>query len=242
MPSHHHDLGADLDAAVEVDDVLIAHADAARGHLRADGPGLVRAVDAVERRAEIHRARAERIFRTAGHVARQVGPAPQHLVGRRPIRPFALVGDVVHAGPGEAGTADADAVAHRPALALHQIEHAVAGIDDDRPGSFRAVIADLLLHEAGVHDGLAGLVRRLDHSGAEVGGKLTIVGRRGLVARAAGTAEQHLEEAAAVFALRRDPAHGSGDRLAWRRGGVDRGDRRALGLRVNGEWTGKSCA
>src|SRR5215470_5327767 len=96
-------LGADLDATVKVDHVLVAHPDAAGRDLGADGPGLVRAVDAVERRTEIHRARAERIVGTAGHVARQIGSAPEHLVGRRPIRPFTLHGDVVHARPGEAG-------------------------------------------------------------------------------------------------------------------------------------------
>src|SRR5882672_6036008 len=77
--SDHNHLGPDLNAAVKVDDVVVAHADTARGHLRADGPGLVRAVDTVERRAEIHRARAKRIVGAADHVARQIGAAPQHL-------------------------------------------------------------------------------------------------------------------------------------------------------------------
>src|ERR1700682_3762185 len=63
--SDHHDLGSDPDPVVEIDDVLVAHADAARGNRGADRPGLVRAVDAVEGRAEIHGARAERIFRVA---------------------------------------------------------------------------------------------------------------------------------------------------------------------------------
>ena len=59
----HDDGGADLDAIVEVDHVLVAQADAARRDLVTDGPGLVGAVDAVERRAEIKRARAERVVR-----------------------------------------------------------------------------------------------------------------------------------------------------------------------------------
>src|SRR4051812_32545934 len=77
--SQHDHPGADIDAAVEVDDVLIAHADAARGYVGADRPGLVGAVDAIERGAEIHRARPERILRTAFHVPRQIGTARQHF-------------------------------------------------------------------------------------------------------------------------------------------------------------------
>ncbi|GCC47894.1 hypothetical protein chiPu_0031847, partial [Chiloscyllium punctatum] len=54
---HHDDLGADIDATVEIDHVLVAHPDAAGRDVGADRPGLVGAVDAIERRAEIHRAR-----------------------------------------------------------------------------------------------------------------------------------------------------------------------------------------
>jgi hypothetical protein len=45
----HHDPRADIDAAVEVDHVLIAHPDAARRDVGADGPGFVGAVDAIQR-------------------------------------------------------------------------------------------------------------------------------------------------------------------------------------------------
>src|SRR5215470_10499715 len=59
-----HD-GADLDAVVEVDRVLIGEADAARRDRGADIFRLVGAVDAEQRvlaaRVEIHRARAHRI-------------------------------------------------------------------------------------------------------------------------------------------------------------------------------------
>src|SRR5438270_13918183 len=41
VPASDHDhLRADPHAAVEVGDILVAHADAARRHLRADGPGF----------------------------------------------------------------------------------------------------------------------------------------------------------------------------------------------------------
>ena len=62
------------------------------------------------------RARAERIFDAAGHVARQVGPPRQHLRGRGPARPFLLGGDAVDAAPAEAVAADTDAVAQRLAV------------------------------------------------------------------------------------------------------------------------------
>src|SRR5262249_28290559 len=41
----HDDPGADIDPAIEIDDVLVAHSDAARGDVGADGPGLVGAVN-----------------------------------------------------------------------------------------------------------------------------------------------------------------------------------------------------
>src|SRR4051812_4067189 len=150
MRLHHHDLGAEVDAAVQVDDVLVAHADAARGDVGADGPGLVGAVNTVERRAEIHRARAERIFRAAFHVPRQVRTARDHFRRRRPVRPFTLGRDRLHAGPGEAGTADADAVAHRTAVALDEIEEFVRRIDHDRAGTFIAAIVNELFLESRV--------------------------------------------------------------------------------------------
>src|ERR1700674_2688548 len=56
------DLGADRHALVKVDQLLVAHADAARRHSLPDRPGFVRAMDAVERGAEIHGARAQRII------------------------------------------------------------------------------------------------------------------------------------------------------------------------------------
>src|SRR5258707_13929853 len=69
LPSRHRlplseddHLRADLDPVVEVDHVLVEHADAARRYRVADRVRLVRAVDAVERGAEIHDARAELVL------------------------------------------------------------------------------------------------------------------------------------------------------------------------------------
>src|SRR5690606_26872370 len=96
------DLGADLHALIKVDDVLIAHPEAAGRNGLADRVRLVRAVNAIEAVAEIKRARAERIVGAACHVARQVGTALEHLFRRTPVRPFLLGGDRLGARPAEA--------------------------------------------------------------------------------------------------------------------------------------------
>ena len=140
----HHDPGADIDAAEEIGDVLIGQANAAGGNELADGGGIVGAVDAVFAGAEIHRARAERIARAAGDEARQIGLARDHLRRRIPVRPFRLAADGLHAGPGKALAADADAVTDRAAAAEHVVEIGVAGIDDDGAGRLaRVEIHDL---------------------------------------------------------------------------------------------------
>src|SRR5713101_4552156 len=72
---------AQCHAAVEVFDILIEQANAARGDELADGRGLIGAVDAVERLAEIERAGAQRIAGPARHHPRQIGLAIDHLVG-----------------------------------------------------------------------------------------------------------------------------------------------------------------
>src|SRR5262245_23186641 len=142
-----HDHGrADFDPAVEIDHVLVGQADAARRRRRTDRVRLVRAVDAVKRRAEIHRARAQRIVDAAGHVTRQVGPAFEHLVRRRPVRPLALGADLRDAAPGHPLAADADGVAQRLTVAEHEIEPALRGADDDGAWFLVAGIAD---HRAG---------------------------------------------------------------------------------------------
>src|SRR5215510_8071200 len=89
-------------------------------------------MDAVERRTEIERARAERVVYAARHVSRQIGASPEHLHGRRPARPFALGADALDAAPAEAGAPDADAVTQRLAIAEHEIEPPLAGSDHDR--------------------------------------------------------------------------------------------------------------
>src|SRR6516225_6970023 len=111
----------------------------------ADRLRLVGAMNAVDRRAEIHGARAEWIAGTAGHEPRQIRLALDHFRRRAPVRPFQLAGDLLQAGPLEAVAADADAVAKRPAVGLDEVEEAVLGVDDDRARRFRAAEEHFLL-------------------------------------------------------------------------------------------------
>src|SRR5215475_6263508 len=69
----HDHCRADLRAIVEVDHVVVLHADAARRRSRADLPRLGRAVDAIKRRAKVKRPRAERIVRATRHMAGYIG-------------------------------------------------------------------------------------------------------------------------------------------------------------------------
>src|SRR3954471_8422914 len=99
-------------AVVEVEDVLIEHADAAARDLLADAPGLVRAVDAEEDVAvalvEVEGTGAERVVEAGLAEARQVGLQLHHGGGRAPVRPDAFAAHIGDAAPGEALTPDAD--------------------------------------------------------------------------------------------------------------------------------------
>src|SRR4051812_47820166 len=76
------DLRVQGNSVVKVDDVDVAHPDAARGHRMADLLRLVRAVDAIERvlvaLVKVERARAERVVRAALRVL-DMRPAGLHL-------------------------------------------------------------------------------------------------------------------------------------------------------------------
>src|SRR5690606_17165074 len=67
-----------------------------------------------------------------------------HRRPRRPYRPLALGADARRALPFETFAADADAVAHRLAVAEHEVEMLFAGIDDDRAGLFAGLVVDRL--------------------------------------------------------------------------------------------------
>src|SRR5262249_30330947 len=112
----------------------VGHAKAARRNRLSDRLRLVGAMNAIERRAQIHRARAERIFDAAGHVARQVGAAAQHLRRWGPARPFLLRGNAVGSTPAEAVPAAAKAVAPPLAARQYWVEPPFAGVDQDGAG------------------------------------------------------------------------------------------------------------
>src|SRR4051812_26953542 len=100
---------------VEIDDVLVEHAHAARGDLLADAPRLVGAVDAeqgvVPVLVEVEGARAEWVVEAGVAITRQLGLQAHHGRGRGPGRPYALAAHIGGAAPGEALAADTDAVA-----------------------------------------------------------------------------------------------------------------------------------
>src|SRR6478736_5295854 len=89
----HHDNGADLDAAIEVDGILVGQADAARRDRGADIFRLVGAVNAEQRvlaaGVEIHRAGAHRIVRTRCHESWNA-ETRDFARGRMPSRPLGL--------------------------------------------------------------------------------------------------------------------------------------------------------
>ena len=138
----HYDARADTDTGVEVYDVPIGQPYAARGHERADGRWLIGAVNAIHGLAEIKCARAERIARTTRHEPRQIGLAGDHLFRGAPVGPRRHSRYFFDACPGETFAPDADAVAQRLAIAEHQIEIGVRGIDEDRAAWLFSPIID----------------------------------------------------------------------------------------------------
>jgi hypothetical protein len=98
----------------------------------------------------------------AGHEARQIGLALDHLRRRRPVRPLLLVGDVHQPLPLKTVAADADAVADRATARLHQIEMPFGGRDDEGAGRFGGTeVDDLLLPLRIEFEGIVGDQARL---------------------------------------------------------------------------------
>src|SRR3974390_916192 len=149
LAGHYHHAGANLNTAEKVLDVLVQQPDATRGNGLPDRRGLVGAVDAIERVAEIESARAEWIARATCHDARQIGLALDHLRRREPVRPFLHARDALRARPGEAFAADADAVAQRLAVPEHEIKVGVRRIDDERARRLLSRKIDQLLFQIG---------------------------------------------------------------------------------------------
>src|SRR5262245_26768330 len=135
-----------------------------------------------------------------------------HLRRRRPIRPLGLALDRLHAGPGKAFAADADAVAHRLAAAHHQVEVGVQRVDDDRAGRLAGPV---------VNDLAAKIVARVSRILLRIG-----IGRRRY--RLALRAEQRLERTERVGGSRTREDGGRGNK------GRDRDDGLQAGKIVDG--------
>ncbi len=113
-------------------DVLVHHPEAARRRGPADRTGIVGAVDAVDRAAEIERLGTERIAHAARYGDRQARLALAHRRGRRPRGPRCNPADAFGSRPLEPLPPDRNRI-DVGALALeHVIELLALGIDDDR--------------------------------------------------------------------------------------------------------------
>ena len=123
----------------QVQHMLVHHAEAARRCRLPDGLGVVGAVDAVERVAEIERLRAERVLQAAGHLVGQARVTGDHLFRRVPVGPGLLAADHFRAGPGEALAADRDRILICLARRQDEVERPPRAIDDDRVGREVAV-------------------------------------------------------------------------------------------------------
>src|SRR5581483_7275322 len=86
----HHNAGAYRHTFIEIGHFRIRQPETSRGHRRSDRPGLVGAVNPINRSANVKRARAQRIARATRHEARQIRLTSNHLGGWRPVRPFGL--------------------------------------------------------------------------------------------------------------------------------------------------------
>src|SRR5215216_6041270 len=191
----HHDLGADLDALVEIDHVLIDHADAAGGDAPADGPRLDGAVDAEQgvlvALPQVHGARSQRIARSArhadaapelAHLPHELGLARKHLLGRIPVGPLLLVVDGRHSRPAEAFASHADAITDRPTAALDEIKIATVRVDDDGARLFVGRIRHLLAQIGRVDIGQT-QCRNRERFASHAGVKARILTRRAGIER-----------------------------------------------------------
>src|SRR5712672_2818589 len=146
----HHDLGADRDPAIQVNDVGVREPVASGENGVPDRLRLVGAMDPIGG-AEKHGARTQRIARTALEGSRQLRLARDHVWRRRPVGPFRFSADAQQALPFEAFAADRDAISDRPATVLYDIKMAVHRIDYDRPDRLVRAIEDGLPLECRRH-------------------------------------------------------------------------------------------
>src|SRR6516165_6901702 len=131
-PRNYH-ARADADAAIEVHNVCVIHADAAVRHESADGAWRIGAVDRIFTAGQRHGRRSHRVMRGAAwNDARQRAVVAPDRCWRRPRRLDVLAIDNCRAGPLHAGAANAHRIADRFACTNKVIKTAFAGADDDR--------------------------------------------------------------------------------------------------------------
>src|SRR6266566_806269 len=158
----HHHLGAYGRTLIEVDHILIDHADASGRDALAYRPGFDGAVNAKEcvlvALPQIQCAGAERIARTAVHAqptlqlahhSPDLGLALYHFLRGIPVGPLLLVVNGRGARPFESAPANADAIANGAPASLDEVEEMRLRID---------------------HDGAGRLVRGIIDGSAEIGG------------------------------------------------------------------------
>src|SRR5262249_60193336 len=114
----------DMDAAVQIHDVPVVHADAARGHQAADRARIVGAVDSEFVVDQHQRRGAHRISRRASLDIEIRRALTAERRRRLPRRPDVFAGDPRSAEPLLAGVADTDRVLERLILAGDEIEAA----------------------------------------------------------------------------------------------------------------------
>src|SRR5262249_3726141 len=135
----HGDLGADGDARIEVEYILIVQADAALRHGRADRPWRVGAMNAIGAGAQVQGADPQRGQRMAARdPARQTWIFRHHGRRWRPGRVDPLVGDAGHALPTALLARDGDRIAERLSGLRNVVESTITEADDDlAPGILR---------------------------------------------------------------------------------------------------------
>src|ERR1019366_1440928 len=130
----HAESRAETDLLVQIQNILIVHADASMGHEPADRAGIVGPMDCVfAAAAQGHRRGPHRVARTAARDdSRQPGIVPSNRGRRRPSRLDVFSVDGGRSRPGHASLADTHRIADRLSVADNVIEAPLVRLYDDR--------------------------------------------------------------------------------------------------------------
>src|SRR4029078_2219724 len=96
----HQNLGPDDDPAVKINHISVEHTNAPARYFMANRFRRVGAVNTIDRAAEINCPGTQRIAFATSHPARKVWLPRNHLLRRRPIRPFGFPRDELSPSPG----------------------------------------------------------------------------------------------------------------------------------------------